>query len=98
MDQGFYLMLARVSKGDIDEMKRIIREDESMMPETREEIAALTDAEHMVSTPFTSFNMCDECAANPRSPARDISGRFEHFAREIDSSLADEIARHQWRG
>jgi hypothetical protein len=98
MDHGFYLMLARGSKGDIDEMKRIVRKDVGMMPETPDEIAAIKDAEHMVPAPFTSFNMCNQCVVNPRSPAREISGRFERLAQDIDSSLANEIAVSQWRG
>jgi hypothetical protein len=98
LDQGFYLMLARVSKDAIDEMKRIVREDVNMMPETPAEIAAIRDAEHMVPAPFASFNMCNQCAADPQSQARRISSRFERLAQDIDSSLADEIAVHQWHG
>ena len=88
----FYRMLERASGGDLDEIKRLLREDVQLVAETSEEIDGLAEAREFRPAPFTSFNMCPDCAAQDASPARLLSGRYEALAQAVDRQLAAEIA------
>ena len=55
-------MLRRVCGGKEEEMKRIVREDVGMNPETEEEKTLLAEATVLQPAPFTSVNMCVLCA------------------------------------
>jgi len=95
MNSGFNLMLQRYSKGNIEEMKRIVREKVCMIPETPEEISDFSLVSNSQPAPFTSFNMCPSCATSPRSPARQISALFESLAKTVDRTLVEEIRGFQ---
>jgi hypothetical protein len=58
MNAAVVRMLYRTADGDVDEMKRIVREDVGMTPETIEEIDDLKAAQYIMPGPFTSINMC----------------------------------------
>jgi hypothetical protein len=91
MNSGFNRMLQRYSKGDIEEMKRIVREKVGVTPETPEEISDFWLVSNLQPAPFTSFYMCATCATSPRSPAQRISTMFESLARAVDRTLVEEI-------
>ena len=69
MNSDFSCMLQRYSKGDAEEIKRIVREKVGMTPETSEEISDFRLVLNPLPAPFTSFNMCPSCATNPRKPS-----------------------------
>jgi hypothetical protein len=91
MNSAFARMLQRYSKGDIDEMKRIVQNDIGMTPETPEELADARLATELHPAPFTSFNLCPSCVINPESSGRRTSATYAAFARAVDRTLADEI-------
>jgi hypothetical protein len=95
MNSGFNLMLQRYSKGNIEEMKRIVREKVGMIPETPEEISDFNLVSNSQLVPFTSFYMCPSCTTSPRSPARRISAIFESLANSVDRTLVEEIRAFQ---
>jgi hypothetical protein len=84
-------MLLRASGGDINEMRRLVRDDVGMRPETPEEISAIQAVTQFSWAPFTSFCMCRECTLYSKSPGGQISVQFEALARTIDPNLAREI-------
>jgi hypothetical protein len=88
-------MVDRVSRGDRDEAKRIVRDDVAVAAETPEELAMLGEAQAIKPARFTSFHMCDECAASEGSPGKKMSENFEALARAIDAEFAKEIANSQ---
>jgi hypothetical protein len=92
MNSGFNRMLLRYSKGDMEEMKRIVREKVGMIPETPEEISDFELVSNTQLAPFTSFYMCPSCTTNPKSPAYRISTTFESLARTVDRTLVEEIS------
>jgi hypothetical protein len=88
-------MLQRYSKGDLEEMKRIVREDVGMTPQTPDEISDFQLVANISPASFTSFNMCPSCAASRRSPARRISAIFESLAKTVDRTLVEDITALQ---
>ena len=94
-DEAFTLMLRRVSGGDEEEMKRIVREDVGMSPETEKEMTLLAEATVQRPAPFTSVNMCVPCAGDPGSPAMRVSHQYEALAHAVSLELASEIATYQ---
>jgi hypothetical protein len=91
----FYKMVERAAKGDAAEIKRIVVEDVGVSPETAEEKAAFEEATTFVPAKFTSFHMCDACAADPESPANKLSKKYKVLAETIDTDFAAELARTQ---
>lgn len=92
MTKGVWLMLQRVGENNSDKIKRLIREDVGMTPETDEEKNLLLTATNMVTAPFTSFHMCTKCAEKADGPARTLSKKYEELAKTIDLRLWQEIA------
>ncbi len=80
LNRTFYDMVERTAKGSVSEMKRILAEDVAVSPETPEEIAAFERATTLVWAKHTSINMCDACAADPQSPAHQVSKKYEKLA------------------
>ena len=94
-DEGLALMLHRTARGDEDEMRRIVREDEQMIAETEQEKTLLDEATVQRPAPFTSLNMCPACTGDPDTPAMRMSRQYEVLARAVDPSLVSEISRFQ---
>lgn len=61
-DEALMLMFQRISGGDEEEMKRIVREDVGVSPETEWEKSLLAEATVHRPAPFTSVNMCASCS------------------------------------
>lgn len=85
------LMLARMSGGLEDEMKRIVREDLPMKPTTEEEIRLSELCLRIRCAPFTNVIMCEPCALSSDSPAHRLSRRYAALAKDIDTSLFNRI-------
>jgi hypothetical protein len=90
-EHAFYMLLQRHGQGDVAEMMRLLREDVAMNAETPEEEEAFTKATSFNQNPFTSFQMCSQCAEDSTRPAGRISRRYEQLARTVDQRLAREI-------
>jgi hypothetical protein len=95
MNSTFYKLVERAAKGDVSEMKRILAEDVGVSPETAEEKAAFERATKFAPAKFTSFQMCDACAADPESPANRLSKQYKELAESISAEFAADIARTQ---
>ncbi len=93
--EAITLMLRRISGGDEEEMKRIVREDDGMSPETEEERTLLAVGAVRRWAPFTSVNMCVSCAGDPGSPAMRVSHQYEVLAHAVSPDLALKIATYQ---
>ncbi len=57
-EKAFWQMLKRAGRGDEQEIKRLIREDVRIAPETDEERGLLDEGTRMSLAPFTSIHMC----------------------------------------
>ena len=90
VDTGFFKLVERTGRGDIEEMKRLIRDDVGMRPETEEEIRLVNQPES-VWAPFTSFVMCSSCQSDATGPAMTLSRKYEALATRIDASFANEV-------
>ena len=90
--EAITLMLRRISGGDEEEMKRIVREDDGMSPETEAERTLLDEATAHRPAPFTNVNMCVSCAGDPGGPAMRMSQQYKALARAVSPDLALEIA------
>lgn len=94
-DEMFFGLIERAANGDVEEMKRIVRDDDQLSPETPEEEALFRSKFEMHPAPFTSFNMCLSCSNAPASPAKALSIIYGALANKVDPELADEIAFYQ---
>lgn len=95
MNEALAIMLTRIAKGDIDEMKRLVREDVALDAKIEEEISRLKETFRLVSAPFTSVYMCVECERNSNSPARKMSETYKRLAETVDLSLARDISAYE---
>jgi len=91
----FFGLIKRAAKDDIEEMKRIVRDDDQLSPETPEEEELFRSKFEMRPAPFTSFNMCTSCSNSPDSPAKALSIIYGALANKVDAELADEIVYYQ---
>lgn len=94
-DEMFFGKIERAAKGDIEEMKRIVLDDDQFTADTPAEEELFRSKLEMHVAPFTSFNMCPSCIYDPLSPAKRLSITYGLLAKNIDPNLADEIAFYQ---
>ena len=71
-------MLARVARGDLERMARLVEARVEPLPATDEEWRRLASLTAIRPSPGTSLNMCDLCADDPASAAAAMS---RHYAR-----------------
>jgi hypothetical protein len=93
LNSAFYKLVERCANGDVVEMKRILTEDVTVVAESAEERAAFEEATKLVPAEFTSFHMCDACAADPESPANRLSRKYKELVETIDADFAAETRR-----
>ena len=92
MHDAFSLMLHRSANGDEAEMKRIVRDDIGIQPETEEERTLIEQAVPGRFAPYTSINICPDCADDANSPAMCISKLYRALAERVDPGFAREVA------
>ncbi|PPR11997.1 MAG: hypothetical protein CFH41_00030 [Alphaproteobacteria bacterium MarineAlpha11_Bin1] len=87
--QGIWLDLLR-RKADGDEVKamELLAGNQSLDPETDEDLKRLEVSMRTISVPFTSINACDACVdGGPDAPANVKSLEGRELARVIDEGL-----------
>jgi hypothetical protein len=73
-------MIARQAGNDEAQMRRLAEAQVVLTPRSATEARRLAVATSTTFAPFTSIAMCSTCAADPASPARQISARFGELA------------------
>ena len=84
--------LRRRAQGDEAEMRRLLAEGAALDPETADERSRLEAAMAVAPCPYTSINMCSDCADGAETPARALSQKYAALAAEIDQGLARALA------
>jgi hypothetical protein len=84
-------ILDRTAGGDEAAMRRLLEDETQLAPQTETERIALEGAMMVAACPWTSVNMCDDCAGRPDSPAARLSAQYAALAREIDGDLAFQV-------
>ena len=94
--QGVWLdILRRKADGNEDAMRRLLAEGAALDPDSGDERDRLEAAMAVTPCPFTSFNMCADCAAGDDTPAKKLSQRYAALAREVDKGLAQALTASQ---
>jgi hypothetical protein len=91
----FYTMLDRRAKGDVAEMRRLVREKVKVTPETQDEEADLRRATEFTLAPFTSFHICGACAADASRPAYQVSQKYKGLVFLVDRNFANRVTKKQ---
>jgi hypothetical protein len=91
----FYTMLDRTAKGDIAEMRRLVREKVKVTPGTEEEEADFRRATEFTLAPFTSFQICAACAADASRPAYQVSQKYKGLVFIVDRDFANRVTKNR---
>jgi hypothetical protein len=91
----FYTMLDRTAKGDVEEMRRLVREKVKVTPETPDEQADFQRATEFTLAPFTSFHICAACAVDASRPAREVSQKYKGLVLLVDRDFANRLPKKQ---
>ena len=87
----FYTILDRTAKGDVAEMRRLVREKVKVTPGTQEEEADFRRATEFTLAPFTSFHICAACAADASRPAYQVSQKYKGLVFIIDRDFVNRV-------
>jgi hypothetical protein len=91
----FYAMLDRIAKGNVAEMRRLVREKVKVTPGTPDEEADLRRATEFILAPFTSFHICAACTADASRPAYHVSQKYKGLVLLVDRDFANRVIRKQ---
>ena len=87
-----FAVLGRRAGGDAPRMRAQLETGAAIAPETAAEKALYAEATGFKTLPFTSWNMCAACAADPDGPSARLAARYRALAKAVDPQLAALLA------
>lgn len=85
-------IVVRAGDGDAARMAAMIGNSDVMTHAAPAERVRIATAMSLIPTPFTSLNMCENCADSADSPAARLSRRYAELALDIDRALYEALA------
>ena len=86
LERASFEMIEKRAGGEELEMRRLADGDEPVLPEPDDERTRLAKALQVRPAPYTSLNMCADCAAEPQSPGQTLSAHYATLARALAGS------------